>query len=46
MHGKSERELNGTTLSANFPRRAYGNEKPVGEGVRASGVPRKDIFVS
>lgn len=25
--------------------RAYGNEKEVGEGIRASGVPRSDIFV-
>ena len=26
--------------------RAYGNEKEVGEGIRASGVPRSEIFVS
>ena len=25
--------------------RAYGNEKEVGEGIRASGVPRSEIFV-
>lgn len=24
----------------------YDNEKEVGEGIKASGVPRKDIFVS
>lgn len=27
-------------------RRAYGNEKLVGEGIRRSGVPRSEIFVS
>lgn len=26
-------------------RRAYGNEKEVGEGIRKSGVPRSEIFV-
>lgn len=26
--------------------RAYGNEREVGEGVKASGTPRSDIFVS
>ena len=25
--------------------RGYGNEKEVGEGIRASGVPRSEIFV-
>ncbi|MDN6487126.1 MAG: aldo/keto reductase, partial [Ancrocorticia sp.] len=25
---------------------AYGNERGVGEGVRMSGVPREDLFVS
>jgi len=24
----------------------YGTEKPVGEAIRASGIPRKDIFVT
>lgn len=32
--------------SADADFRAYGNEKEVGEGIRKSGVPRSDIFVS
>lgn len=24
----------------------YGNEKEVGEGIRASGVPREEIFIT
>ena len=29
-----------------YSRRAYGNEKLVGEGIRRSGASRSDIFVS
>jgi glycerol 2-dehydrogenase (NADP+) len=25
---------------------AYGNEAEVGQGIKASGVPRKDIFIT
>lgn len=28
------------------PRRIYGNENEVGQGIKDSGVPRKDIFIT
>lgn len=38
--------LHRLSLHAHLVCRAYGNEKQVGEGIRKSGVPRSEIFVS
>ena len=37
--------LHERVLFADLGKRAYGNEKEVGEGIRASGVSRSEIFV-
>ena len=39
-------EFRAASVLIPYSRRAYGNEKVVGEGIRRSGVPRSELFVS
>lgn len=50
LHGSTCRKAVCTAIESGYrmidTASFYGNEREVGEGVRASGVPRKDIFVT